>query len=267
MNKLLLLGCLLCFQISLAQSKIYKSNEVDTYPIISNDICKNLETESCFTLQLMSHVSTNLKYPEEALEKGTTGKAYVQFIVDSLGTVSDIKARSLEQSFIEEAIRVVNTLPKMVPAQKDGRAVSVSHSFPMVFTIDIETAPTEEREPLIACEKAPFPAIFLKCKRAKDQKRCLEDKLFEIITKSKRLHLGDGEKFSGRVRVYFEISTDGSISNAVAVTTFPEAKTAVEKYLMENEVVLEPAKNENNEPIPSHFKAELSVLAVGRVRN
>ncbi len=267
MNKILLLGFLLCFHISFAQSKIYKSNEVDIYPIINSELCKNPDTESCFTLQLMSYVTSNLKYPEEAREKGTTGKAYVQFVVDTLGMVSNIKARSLENSFKEEAIRIVKALPKMVPAQKDGRAVNISHSFPIVFNPNIETSPTAEPEPLIACENAPIPAVFSTCKRAKDQKRCLEDKLFDIVTKSKKLHLADGQKFSGKVTVYFEINTDGSLSNAIAVTTFPEAKKAVEKYLAENEVVLEPAKNENNEPIPSHFKTELNVLAVGRSRS
>ncbi|MEX0316282.1 MAG: TonB family protein [Allomuricauda sp.] len=264
MNKFLLLSCLLSFQISLAQSKIYKSNEVDSYPIINSDICENPKAESCFTLQLMSYVTDNLQYPKEALEKGTTGKAYVQFVVDTLGMVSDVRARSSEKSFIEEAIRLISTLPKMVPAQKGGSAVSISHSFPMVFNIDVETTPTEEREPLIASEEAPFPAVFVKCKRAKDQKRCLEDKLFEVVTRSKKLHLRGGQQFKGTVRVYFEINPDRSISNAIAVTTFPEAKKAVEEYLTENEIVLEPAKNEDQQPIHSHFKAELTFLAVGR---
>ncbi|UII80780.1 energy transducer TonB [Flagellimonas sp. CMM7] len=268
MKKLLFLGFIFCFHTAIAQQQYrYKVNEVDELPIINKIECQIPASLECFTLQLNAHIATNFQYPAEALEKEITGKAYVQFLVDSLGMISKIQVRSMEKSFEEESIRIMKTLPQIVPAKKNGKPVAFSHSFPIVFNLKMEKEPVLERIPPIACEDAAVPPVFIGCRKSKNGKKCFEERLFELITKSKKLYLGDGEKFSGKVSVYFEINKDGIISNAIAVTTFPEAKKAVENYLTSKEVILEPAKNKEQLPIDSYFKTDFNLLAVGRTSN
>jgi TonB family protein len=86
---------------------------------------------------LKAYVSENLKYPEEAMEQKIVGKVFVSFIVTDEGMVSNAK---IERGVIEildnEALRVVNSLPKWTPGIKDGENVNVQFTFPITFKLD-----------------------------------------------------------------------------------------------------------------------------------
>ena len=78
-------------------------------------------------------------------------KVLTMFTINEQGNVVDIKARSVHPLFEKEAIRILNQLPKMTPAEYNGKQISRKYSLPIVFEIETESAKKkrlkkEERE-------------------------------------------------------------------------------------------------------------------------
>ncbi len=85
---------------------------------------------------LMLYLLKNIKYPQEALEKGFEGKVFVQFIVEKDGSVSNAKIiRGVGSGLNEEAIRIVKTMPKWNPGMQNGRNVRCMYNLPIVFKL------------------------------------------------------------------------------------------------------------------------------------
>jgi protein TonB len=80
-------------------------------------------------------MNKNLRYPDEAMDKGITGTVVVQFIVDKDGNVSDVQAISgPEQGGLrEEAIRVIKKSGKWTPALQNARYVKAYRRQPVTF--------------------------------------------------------------------------------------------------------------------------------------
>jgi protein TonB len=82
-------------------------------------------------------LNNNLKYPKQAQEDGITGTVIITFIVNTDGSIVDIKApRKLPGGCTEEAIRVVGSMPKWKPAKHNGRNVRLKMSLPIKFVLD-----------------------------------------------------------------------------------------------------------------------------------
>lgn len=67
-------------------------------------------------------------------------KVLTTFIVNEEGDIVEIVAKSVHPLFENEAIRILNKLPKMTPANYNGKAVSIKYSLPIVFEIETERA-------------------------------------------------------------------------------------------------------------------------------
>jgi protein TonB len=81
-------------------------------------------------------IQQNLKYPEIAAENGISGRVFVQFAINSKGTVVDAKViRGVDPALDKEALRVVNSSPKWEPGKQRGRPVKVQFTFPIVFVL------------------------------------------------------------------------------------------------------------------------------------
>lgn len=64
--------------------------------------------------KLFKFVGKNLLYPQYAQENGIQGKVYVDFVIDTDGSIIDVKvAKGVEKHLDDEAIRIVNKMPKM----------------------------------------------------------------------------------------------------------------------------------------------------------
>ena len=82
------------------------------------------------------YIADNIKYPAEAKEMGISGMVYVNFIVEPDGSVSDIRVlRGIGGGCDEEAVRVVESMPKFKPGIQDGEAVRVSYTVPVLFKL------------------------------------------------------------------------------------------------------------------------------------
>jgi TonB family protein len=81
-------------------------------------------------------VYKHLMYPPMAKKKGIQGDVIIQFFVDTVGEVVDIKVyKSVHPLLDQEAIRVVKKMKKWVPAQKDGQPIKVDFKLPFVFRL------------------------------------------------------------------------------------------------------------------------------------
>jgi TonB family protein len=88
---------------------------------------------------MKTFISKNLKYPEYMKEANIQGKVFLKFIVSETGEISDIKIlRGLPdcKECDTEAIRVVKTMPKWIPAKNDGKVVKSYYTLPVSFKLE-----------------------------------------------------------------------------------------------------------------------------------
>lgn len=85
---------------------------------------------------LYAYLAKQLKYPKSALEMGIEAKLYVQFIVNTDGSVSEVKVLKPQgYGFDEEAARVIRQMPPWNPGSQGGRKVRVIHVIPINFAL------------------------------------------------------------------------------------------------------------------------------------
>jgi TonB family protein len=85
-------------------------------------------------LECRKFLAKNVKYPRDAHQKGVEGRVFVSFIVNKLGVVDNVHVtKSVEKSLDEEAIRVIQSMPKWKPGKHRGETVNVSYIVPINF--------------------------------------------------------------------------------------------------------------------------------------
>ena len=79
----------------------------------------------------------NIKYPAIARENNIEGTAYVGFVVNTDGSIQDVTIkRGVGGGCSEEALRVVNMMPKWSPGRQQGRPVRVAYTLPVKFRLE-----------------------------------------------------------------------------------------------------------------------------------
>ncbi|WP_299213265.1 M56 family metallopeptidase [uncultured Aquimarina sp.] len=101
--------------------------------------CENLtkvEAKRCFSKSVSQFIGSefNTEIGKELKLSGRQ-KILVKFKIDNLGNTTDVHARGPLLALENEAIRVINQLPKMTPGVQDGVNVGVMYSLPIVFEI------------------------------------------------------------------------------------------------------------------------------------
>ena len=86
---------------------------------------------------LFEYLSQQVTYPEEAQANGIEGRVICSFVVDTDGSITDVEvARSSgDVSLDQEAIQVIQSMPKWQPAQQDGVPVPVRFTIPITFKL------------------------------------------------------------------------------------------------------------------------------------
>jgi len=86
---------------------------------------------------LSEYLLRTVRYPEEAKEKGIQGTVYISFVINESGEVSLVKAiKGIGGGCDEEAIRVIEQMPKWIPANQRGKPVSSNYTLPVRFFLD-----------------------------------------------------------------------------------------------------------------------------------
>jgi TonB family protein len=85
--------------------------------------------------KLYNFLNQNLKYPESNLKDKIEGVEIISFTIDESGNVSNSKVvQSLGKSFDEEAMRLINAMPKWKAATLNSRPVPSKLSLPFTFS-------------------------------------------------------------------------------------------------------------------------------------
>ncbi len=88
------------------------------------------------TEAMYKYIYDKIKYPAIARENGISGQVIVQFVVSKEGDISKAKVvRGIGGGCNEEALRVVNGMPKWKPGKHNGRAVPVTFTLPIKFVL------------------------------------------------------------------------------------------------------------------------------------
>ncbi|MDL2283517.1 energy transducer TonB [Odoribacter sp. OttesenSCG-928-G04] len=101
-----------------------------------NDIFETVEIYPSFNGDMNKWLSSNLRYPQLAIENGIQGKVFVQFVVEKDGSITDVKVvRSADDYLNKEAMRVVKAMPKWNPGLQRNKPVRVMYTIPITFRL------------------------------------------------------------------------------------------------------------------------------------
>lgn len=118
---------------------VYEAPEIEEEEIQEEEVFLSVEENPEFPggpAKLMEYVQKNLKYPMMARESGIQGRVFVGFVVEKDGSISNVQVkRGIGGGCDEEAVRVVQSLPKFKPGKQRGVAVRVSYTLPIVFRL------------------------------------------------------------------------------------------------------------------------------------
>lgn len=115
-------------------------DEAPAYPGCEN--LKGDQLKDCTVEKITNHVNTNFNtgLGKKLNIEGKT-RIIVQFKIDENGEVHKVRSRSLaddsekREALQNEANRVIKNLPKMKPAQMEGKNVAIMYSLPIEFAV------------------------------------------------------------------------------------------------------------------------------------
>ncbi len=109
---------------------------VDEAPVFPGCKGNNEELKKCFSKKVMEFVNHNFD-SELGQTMGLEGiqKINVTFKVDTNGNIVSVFAKGTHKSLENEAVRVINKLPKMTPGKMNGKKIRVNYALPIKFEV------------------------------------------------------------------------------------------------------------------------------------
>lgn len=84
---------------------------------------------------LFEYLSKNIKFPKSKENEDVKVRVVTTFTVEKDGSITDARiVRSQGEAFDNEALRVINGMPKWIPGMQNGKAVSVKYTLPITFS-------------------------------------------------------------------------------------------------------------------------------------
>jgi len=102
------------------------------------DTPKNLnewEASSYFNDRMKSHFKEHFQTDIVQLDSGKY-RVTIGFTITVSGTITDVKVRAPHDLYKEEAKRVLNLLPVLIPATQDGIPLNIMYALPIIFEVD-----------------------------------------------------------------------------------------------------------------------------------
>ena len=85
---------------------------------------------------IIEYFESNLRYPAVAKEKKITGSVLVRFIIDTSGVIKKSWVlKGLGFGCDEEAMRLINSMPRWTPGKDSGKVVSLYYNLPVKFSM------------------------------------------------------------------------------------------------------------------------------------
>lgn len=86
--------------------------------------------------EMLNYLGKNTNYPRNAMEKSIQGKVIIRFCVNASGGIDRASVlKGVDPELDQEALRVVNSLPKFRPGRQGGKEVPVWYMVPINFTL------------------------------------------------------------------------------------------------------------------------------------
>ncbi len=94
--------------------------------------------KNCFSKSVQTHFSQNfdVDLPNNLGLSAGRKRVFIGFKIDTKGNIVDVQVRAPHPDIKKEVISVMNSLPKMIPGENNGKVVAVKYSIP--FTIVVE---------------------------------------------------------------------------------------------------------------------------------
>lgn len=112
--------------------------EIDQVPVYPG--CESTPQEGqvkCFTQKVTEFVVQNFNTKGLANQvEGDKQRIAVKFTISKTGDVQDVVAKAAHPALADEATRVAQLLPKMIPGEHQGKTVSVQYALPILFEIE-----------------------------------------------------------------------------------------------------------------------------------
>lgn len=81
-------------------------------------------------------LSQHITYPPSASEEGVSGKVTVSFIIETDGSITNVRVvRGKHSALDKEAVNVVKKMPRWNPGKINGKPVRVTYLFPVNFQL------------------------------------------------------------------------------------------------------------------------------------
>lgn len=161
---------------------------------------------------LMGWLGRHMVYPEDCRRDSIEGRVLVSFVVEADGAVSNVQAlKSPHPALAEAGERVVEQLPRWKPGRKNGKAVRVKLTLPILYRLEAATANQPATKPKDdigfsdPCEVMPeFPGG--------------REALVAWMGKHLRYPKDKtARSLDGKVYVSFAVNADGTITDVKAV--------------------------------------------------
>ncbi len=110
--------------------------EIAPYYEDCTNVLDRKQQMDCSYHKIKQFVNANTTYPALCREIGAEGTVHMSFVVNKKGELEDIKVeRGVHPLMDKEAIRVFKTIPKLIPASQQGKAVKVRFNMPVKFEL------------------------------------------------------------------------------------------------------------------------------------
>lgn len=85
---------------------------------------------------LMKWLGNNIRYPKEAQQKNIQGRVLVKMVIEKDGSIGQASVvKGIDPELDKEALRIVNNMPKWVPAKSKGAPVRSYYTIPITFKL------------------------------------------------------------------------------------------------------------------------------------
>ena len=86
--------------------------------------------------ELLKFIAKNVKYPQESQNKGEQGRVICSFVVAKDGTLTNYRViRGISPALDQEAVRVLQMMPRWTPGTQRGEPVAVKYTVPITFKL------------------------------------------------------------------------------------------------------------------------------------
>ena len=229
------------------QEDVIKFSEVEEVPLYPDCITLNFTKDKMreCTDEAIKMFSSSSFNTELSNDLGLTGYQRItsSFIIDKSGKIVNIRVRAPHPQLKDEAIRVINLLPKMKPGKVNGKAVSVSYLLPIIFKAkpiksDNDSISSLDYGPVlnvITGNKVEIPIsvienvpIYPGCDKGNNTERrmCMSRKITKLVQKNFKVKLASELGLLGmqRIRVIFKINKNGNVTDVRARAPHPKLK-------------------------------------------